>query len=289
MRRFSNFITIFTILFSVFCLSQVGINTSSPLAGTSLQIDGDDTGVLINRVALMGTDDVTTIPLLSVAHKGLMVFNTTDFVVAGNASKNTYEGFYYWTGTEWVATKKSGYKRTGWVALNDGDYAITVNAQSNADLSSITNFTDLDLNFSNDPTPGGDSTISAYAPSGYTAADFFDDSTHRLQALELGDSVHVRFQCDAISGSNNGYLLIALDIGNASTGPIIIYQKSIRLVRGNGRVNRISESILLFQLSTFVANGAKFKVGYNSGGAGATDGATGNVDISNVSLVISRD
>lgn len=57
-------------------LAQVGINTTSPKAGTSLQIDGTNSGVLINRVALEGTDDTTTIPGLDATYEGLMVYNT---------------------------------------------------------------------------------------------------------------------------------------------------------------------------------------------------------------------
>ena len=87
----------------VHSFSQVGIGTTTPLAGVSLQIDGGGSGLLINRVALTGTEDVSTVSTLSnpnqaINHEGLMVYNTA---TAGTAPNNVSPGLYYWTSSEW--------------------------------------------------------------------------------------------------------------------------------------------------------------------------------------------
>ncbi len=39
------------------CFRQVGINTTTPIDQASLQIEGGNSGLLINRVSLTGKDD----------------------------------------------------------------------------------------------------------------------------------------------------------------------------------------------------------------------------------------
>ncbi len=67
------FLLSFTLL-SAALFAQVGINTNSPDPSSILDIKSTNKGVLIPRVTLKGTNDVSTIssPVL-----GLMVFNTT--------------------------------------------------------------------------------------------------------------------------------------------------------------------------------------------------------------------
>ncbi|AZQ42766.1 hypothetical protein [Nonlabens ponticola] len=261
--------------------AQVGINTALPMDGTSLQIDGNDSGVLINRVALTGLDDITTIPSLTTDHTGLMVFNTATTTVAG-VGLNVAPGFYYWTGTSWLPSKNGGVKRTGWVSLTDANLAGTVGAISDLAATDPSNFADIPINFEDD---AADNIIDINAPTGLTGQDFFDSTTSKIKAIETGDSIMLRLQFNAIPQQNNAYLILAIDISNDPNNPIIIFQKTIRLLRG-ARLNRISETILLFQLATFKQNGAKIKVAYNNG-SGTTGG--GNfVTLSDFSLVINR-
>jgi|GEM_PF-3837123 len=262
-------------LFTKPIIAQVGIGTTTPLQGTSLQIDGDNSGILINRVSLLGTDDTTTIPSLNLTQEGLLIFNTNT-VSAGNNS--VYPGFYYWNGTIWQTIQQNSPKKTGWVALSDSNTSITINGISTSQASNPSNYTDIPINFTDNPS---DNIIDTYAPEGYTGLDFFDSTTNRITALSLGDAINLRLQFNAIPTANNSFLVIAIDIG--ITSPIIIFQKTIPLLRGSNEINRVSESILLYQLATFVANGARLKIAYST-----TSGSPGTVNLSNFGLVIER-
>lgn len=77
--------------------SQVGIGTTNPAPGSMLDIDSSDKGILVPRVTLTGTNDVTTVT--PSASLGLLVFNTAN---AGTGVIAVTEGFYYWNGTQWM-------------------------------------------------------------------------------------------------------------------------------------------------------------------------------------------
>ena len=71
------------------------IGTGTAAAG------GDTKGILIPRVALTGTGDVTTItPAPGVTEEGLIVYNTA---TAGVSPTNVVRGYYFWSGTKWIA------------------------------------------------------------------------------------------------------------------------------------------------------------------------------------------
>ncbi len=76
---------------------NVGIGTSTPDSSALLDVSSTNKGVLIPRVALTGTGDITTI--LGAA-TSLQVYNTA---TAGVAPNNVTPGFYYWNGTKWVS------------------------------------------------------------------------------------------------------------------------------------------------------------------------------------------
>lgn len=84
--------------------AQVGINTTTPANGALLDISSSDKGFLMTRVALTGTDDVTTIT--PSATTGLMVYNT---VTAGALPVQVTPGFYYWSGSQWRRFYNQGY------------------------------------------------------------------------------------------------------------------------------------------------------------------------------------
>lgn len=261
--------------------AQVGIGTTNPLNGTSLQIEGENSGLLINRVSLLGTDDTTTIPGLGLTQEGLMVYN---IVAAGSGNTSVSKGFYYWSGTDWNPVASSGNRQLGWVSLADGDYSNTLPFVNSPDLTNFANFENIDLDF----TGVLDSTIDGFAPTGFTAGDFYDSTSFRFTPLTLGDAVMVRLQFDATPMQNNGVIVVQLDIGvNDIPGDgddNVIYQKSIPLVRGGSRVTNVSETILLFHLSTFLANGAKLRMAYTR-----SNNNSGNTcDVDNFSIVVSR-
>ena len=93
--------------------AQVGIGTTSPNASSMLDITSTNSGLLIPRVALVSTADVTTIasPITS-----LLVYNS------GFAPN----GYYYWNGSIWVQLA------TG----TNSDWSLT----GNSGTSTATNF-----------------------------------------------------------------------------------------------------------------------------------------------------
>lgn len=91
-------------IFTNTSISQVGINTSSPVDGALLDISSSDKGFLMTRVALTGTNDVTTIT--PAATTGLIVYNTA---TAGLFATQVTPGFYYWSGTQWRRLFTQGY------------------------------------------------------------------------------------------------------------------------------------------------------------------------------------
>ncbi len=93
------------LLISVFVNAQVGINTTSPTAGTILDIQSSSNkGFLMTKVALTGTDDVATItPSATI---GLLLYNT---VTAGALPVQVTPGFYYWDGSAWKRFYNQGY------------------------------------------------------------------------------------------------------------------------------------------------------------------------------------
>jgi len=77
--------------FVVTSAGEVGIGTTLPSASSVLDITSTDKGVLMPRVALTGSTDITTIVSPT---NGLMVYNT------GTAGLS-YVGYVYWNGSEW--------------------------------------------------------------------------------------------------------------------------------------------------------------------------------------------
>jgi hypothetical protein len=69
-----------------------------------MDVRSTDKGFLMTKVALTGTDDVTTIT--PSATTGLMVYNT---VSAGAAGVQVTPGFYYWNGSTWRRFYNQGY------------------------------------------------------------------------------------------------------------------------------------------------------------------------------------
>src|SRR4030095_6772822 len=90
---------ILSILFFEFSFAQsVGINNdgSAPNPSAMLDVKHPNKGLLVPRVMLTGTNDVTTIPS---AATSLLVYNTT---AAGSGATAVSPGFYYWNGAAWL-------------------------------------------------------------------------------------------------------------------------------------------------------------------------------------------
>lgn len=78
------------LLFPLFSLAQVGINTTTPNASSMLDITATDKGLLIPRISIPNLNAAA--PVTSPA-TSLMVYNT-------NAT--TGVGYYYWDGAKWT-------------------------------------------------------------------------------------------------------------------------------------------------------------------------------------------
>lgn len=76
---------------------NVGLGTNAPNASAQLEMAAINRGLLVNRVALVATDN--SAPITTPA-TGLLVYNTA---TSGSGSTAVRPGFYYWDGTRWFA------------------------------------------------------------------------------------------------------------------------------------------------------------------------------------------
>lgn len=88
----STYIVVVTII--LLRSQNVGIADSPSIPDPSaiLELRSNSKGLLIPRIALQSTNDVTTVPTPA---EGLLIYNTATV-------NNVTPGFYYWNGTEWV-------------------------------------------------------------------------------------------------------------------------------------------------------------------------------------------
>ncbi|RFN58759.1 PA14 domain-containing protein [Marixanthomonas ophiurae] len=116
----------FFISFSFLTASaQIGINTTNIDNGVMLEIDSDDSGILIPRITLSSTTDNTTIP--GTLTNGTLIYNTT-------ANATLQEGFYYWQNTEWVLISTGS---------NDNVYTTNGTLNTNRTINTGTNIFQL--------------------------------------------------------------------------------------------------------------------------------------------------
>jgi trimeric autotransporter adhesin len=97
LKLFLSLIFILLSLFIVNCFSQgISINTSGISADASamLDINSSSKGLLIPRVSLASTTDVSAVPSPAVS---LLVYNTNGSMSGGGA------GYWYWNGSQWTS------------------------------------------------------------------------------------------------------------------------------------------------------------------------------------------
>ncbi len=115
------------LLFSTAIYAQVGIQTTSPDANSDLTLGSTNKGLRLNKVALTGTNDATTVG----AHTaGMTVYNTA---TAGSGTTAVTPGEYYNDGTQWI-------KKAGTTATFNPTQNVYVNG---ADPNSATQFDDV--------------------------------------------------------------------------------------------------------------------------------------------------
>ncbi|MDQ6763891.1 MAG: hypothetical protein M3015_14860, partial [Bacteroidota bacterium] len=151
----------FSLVFFVAASAQsVGISNDGSVPNPSAMLDVNNTnkGILIPRVMLTGTDDVTTIPSAAIS---LLVYNTAN-VPGANA---VTPGYYYWNGSAWLIliTGISGLKKNNSDSVSNSGYA-TVYSRNKARDSVQAN---LDANTANISLKK-DNSDSTNAITGYT-------------------------------------------------------------------------------------------------------------------------
>jgi len=98
---------------------NVGVGTATPDASAILDIKATDKGMLVSRVSLTGTTDVTTIATPATS---LLVYNTATV-------SDVTPGYYYWNGTAWTPLSSSG----GLLVDADGDTKVEVGQTADED------------------------------------------------------------------------------------------------------------------------------------------------------------
>ena len=97
----------FLFLYASIGVAQVGINTTSPMPGSMLDVTSTDKGILVPRVNI--TDLSTIAPVTGGATESLLVYNT---------NLTTGKGFHYWDGTQWVPFAGNPWKILGNTGTN---------------------------------------------------------------------------------------------------------------------------------------------------------------------------
>lgn len=126
----------------------------------------------------------------------------------------------------------------------------------------------------------GASSDDTYAPRGVVGGGtggWWDDTTNAFFPQNVGDTYDVRvsFKCDPTV--NNDTILLEYSIDEGASPPDVISAKHIRLATSSGVIGQVSETVAVFALNTFNANGCKFFI---------TPGA--NMDVYDMSVLISK-
>jgi hypothetical protein len=93
--------------FSFDAIGQVGINTTSPLGGSMLDVTSSDKGILIPRVDIANLNNIA--PITGGATESLLVYNT---------NTTTGKGFHYWNGSLWIPLLGKDWKQLGNTGTN---------------------------------------------------------------------------------------------------------------------------------------------------------------------------
>tara|TARA_B100000809_G_scaffold261723_1_gene311161 strand:+ start:6099 stop:8429 length:2331 start_codon:yes stop_codon:yes gene_type:complete len=93
---------LFILFISTISTAQVGINTISPSAGSMLDINSTNKGLLVPRVDIININTID--PITDGSTESLLVYNT---------NLTTGKGYYYWNGSIWVNLNSNDWKLDG--------------------------------------------------------------------------------------------------------------------------------------------------------------------------------
>ncbi|MEI6349117.1 MAG: hypothetical protein WCP69_14310 [Bacteroidota bacterium] len=173
---------VFTLLIIVFSsqyvFAQLGVNAdgSNPNSSSMLDINSANKGILIPRVSLTGTLDVSTITTPATS---LLIYNTAS---AGIIPNNVVPGFYFWNGSQWtrignaVHTHENLTQGTGITAFTyNGGTATTVGlantSVSAGSYGSATQVGTFTVDAQGRLTAAGNTTVSGVSPGGSAGGD----------------------------------------------------------------------------------------------------------------------
>lgn len=110
MKKFLLLSTIAILFFASLFAQNVGINNdgSAPNASAMLDVKHPNKGLLVPRVTLTGTGDITTIPSPATS---LLVYNTT---ANGGGATAVVPGYYYWSGSAWQLFSTGSGSASSW-------------------------------------------------------------------------------------------------------------------------------------------------------------------------------
>jgi len=241
--------------------AQTGIGTTSPHASAKLEVAATNKGFLPPRVALTGTNDLSTI---ATPATGLVVFNTA---TAGTTPNNVLPGYYYYDGTKWNQLVDQS-------SLNSFSGFVPNYAQSNA--SSVTKSTAGDIIVSQSITTSG-RPVQIIATGDANPAN--SGAWVQLQLFRDGTAIGKKVQAESsLNNENIPYCLNFID--NPTTPGTYTY--SVRIVGGGSGGFGFGESdgnhITLLELGAWSAG----TMPVSKGGTGVTTSTgTGNTVLSN--------
>ncbi|GIV28032.1 MAG: hypothetical protein KatS3mg027_1846 [Bacteroidia bacterium] len=83
--------------------TNVGVNTTTPIASAQLDVTASNKGVIFPRISLTGATDNITVPGVV---NGILVYNTA---TVGSGQNAITPGYYYWYNNRWNKLQTSAY------------------------------------------------------------------------------------------------------------------------------------------------------------------------------------
>lgn len=208
-----NILFIVALFFSMHLNAQTGIGTTTPHASAKLEISSNNKGFLPPRIALTGTNDVTTIASPAT---GLVIYNTA---TSGTTPNNVVPGFYYYDASKWNQLIDQS-------SLNSFSGFNPNYAQSNA--SAVTKNSIGDIIVSQSITTSG-RPVQIIATGDANPAN--NGAWVQLQLYRDGTAIGKKVQAESSSSNENvPYCLNFID--NPTTPGTYTY--SVRYVGGSG-------------------------------------------------------
>ena len=250
-----NILFIVALFFSMHLNAQTGIGTTTPHASAKLEISSNNKGFLPPRVALTGTNDVTTIASPAT---GLVIYNTA---TSGTTPNNVIPGFYYYDASKWNQLVDQS-------SLNSFSGFNPNYAQSNA--SAVSRSAVGDIIVSQSITTSG-RPVQIIATGDANPAN--NGAWVQLQLYRDGTAIGKKVQAE--SSSNNENVPYCLNFIDNPTTPGT-YTYSVRYVGGSGAFG-FGESdgnhITLLELGAWSAG----TMPVSKGGTGNSSYTTGSV------------